>query len=350
MSNDVDISKQQPTVESIMAILDGVAKQIMEVSAELKEIAALQKEAEQRQKAADKRQKAADERQKAADERQKAADERLKATDAQIEATDAQIEATGVYLKKLGAELSEVTDAQIKTTEAQFKETGVYLKKLGAELSEVTDAQIKATDAQLKETGVYLKKLGAELSEVTDAQIKATDAQLKETGAQLKETGVYLKKLGAELGNVGNQWGKIAEYLVGADFRAILKERFDITVDFAARRFDGSYQGEDWEVDVAAANGEVAVVGEVKVTMTVKKIDKFVAKNLSNFHLYVPDHRHKKIYGLIAFVKIDEGYEEAVLARARECGLLIVRAIGDTFKVLNPAGTKLRDYGAAKTS
>ena len=285
MSNDVDISKQQPTVESIMAILDGVAKQIMEVSAELKEIAALQKEAEQRQKAAD-------ERQKAADERQKAADERLKATDAQIEATDAQIKATGVYLKKLGAELSEVTDAQIK----------------------------------------------------------ATDAQLKETGAQLKETGVYLKKLGAELGNVGNQWGKIAEYLVGADFRAILKERFDITVDFAARRFDGSYQGEDWEVDVAAANGEVAVVGEVKVTMTVKKIDKFVAKNLSNFHLYVPDHRHKKIYGLIAFVKIDEGYEEAVLARARECGLLIVRAIGDTFKVLNPAGTKLRDYGAAKTS
>ena len=197
---------------------------------------------------------------------------------------------------------------------------------------------------------MYLKKLGAELSEVTDAQIKATDAQLKETGAQLKETGVYLKKLGAELGNVGNQWGKIAEYLVGADFRAILKERFDITVDFAARRFDGSYQGEDWEVDVAAANGEVAVVGEVKVTMTVKKIDKFVAKNLSNFHLYVPDHRHKKIYGLIAFVKIDEGYEEAVLARARECGLLIVRAIGDTFKVLNPAGTKLRDYGAAKTS
>ena len=241
MSNDVDISKQPPTVESIMAILEGVAKQVMEVSAELKEVATLQKEAEQRQKAAD-------ERQKAADERQKAADERLKATD-----------------------------------------------------------------------------------------------------AQLKETGVYLKKLGSELGNVGNQWGKIAEYLVGADFRAILKERFNIAVDFAARRFDGSYRGEDWEVDVAAANGEVAVVGEVKVTMTVEKIDKFVAKNLSNFHLYVPDHRHKKIYGLIAFVKIDEGYEEAVLTRARECGLLIVRAIGDTFKVLNPAGTKLRDYGVAKT-
>ena len=227
MSNDVDTSKRSPTVESIMAILEGVAKQVMEVSAELKEVATLQKEAEQRQKTAD---------------------ERLKATD-----------------------------------------------------------------------------------------------------AQLKETGVYLKKLGSELGNVGNQWGKIAEYLVGADFRAILKERFNIAVDFAARRFDGSYRGEDWEVDVAAANGEVAVVGEVKVTMTVEKIDKFVAKNLSNFHLYVPDHRHKKIYGLIAFVKIDEGYEETVLTRARKCGLLIVRAIGDTFKVLNPAGTKLRDYGVAKT-
>ena len=246
MSNS---SKQQPTVESIMAVLAGVAQNIKEISAEVREIAALQKESEQRQKAAD-------ERQKAADERQKAADERLKETDAQIKATD----------------------------------------------------------------------------------------------AQLKETGVYLKNIGEELGHVGNQWGKVAEYLIGSDFDNILKQQFGIDVSYWVKLCKGKYQGKQWEIDVAAANGEVAVVGEVKVTMTAEKINEFVNNNLRNFHRYVPDHRHKKIYGLIAFVKIDDGYEDKVLTCAREHGLLVVRAIGDTFKLITPAGTELRDYGAGKTN
>ena len=144
-------------------------------------------------------------------------------------------------------------------------------------------------------------------SEEADKRSKEIDRRMKETGKQLRETGKQLRRLGVEIGNVGNQWGKVAEYIVGADFRSILKERFGIEVDFAARKFDGSYKGEYWEIDVAAANGEVAVVGEIKVTMSVKKINAFVRKNLRNFHRYVPDHRHKKIYGLIAFVKIDEG-------------------------------------------
>ena len=237
-----DSSQQQPTVESIMAILAGVAQNIKEISAELREVATMQKESEQRQKAAD--------------ERQKAADERLKETDAQIKATD----------------------------------------------------------------------------------------------AQLKETGVYLKNIGEELGHVSNQWGKVAEYLIGSDFDNILKQRFDIDVSYWVKLCKGKYQGKQWEIDVAAANGEVAVVGEVKVTMTVKKINQFVNNNLRNFHRYVPDHRHKKIYGLIAFVKVDEGYEDKVLACAREHGLLVVRAFGDTFKLITPAGTELRDYGAGKTN
>ena len=218
---------------------------------------------------------------------------------------------------------------------------------------------VESIVAILSEVAENLRSVSAELKEVatqqrqTDKQLKQTDKQLKElkerqreTSRQIKDTSEYIKNLGTEVGSVGNQWGKIAEYLVGSDFKSILKEQFGIVTDFSARNIDGNYQGEYWEVDIAAANGDIAVVGEAKVTMTVEKVEAFVNKNLRNFHLYMPDHRHKKIYGLIAFVKIDDGYEEEVLSRARKYGLLVVKAIGDTFTLLTSAGTELHNYGA----
>ena len=223
----------------------------------------------------------------------------------------------------------------VESIMAILRETAENLRVLSTDLKELRESQ-RQTDEQIKE----LK----ESQRQTDEQIKQTDEYIKNLS---KEASEQIKNLGTEVGSIGNQWGKIAEYLVGSDFKSILKEQFGIVTDFSARNFDGNYQGEYWEVDIAAANGDIAVVGEVKVTMTVEKVEAFVNKNLRNFHLYMPDHRHKKIYGLIAFIKIDDGYEDEVLSRARKYGLLVVKAMGDTFKVLTPAGTELHDYGVA---
>ena len=210
---------------------------------------------------------------------------------------------------------------------------------------------VESIMATLAEAGRLLKEIFA-MQKESEAQIKEifamqkdSERRQKENEAQLKETGLYLKRLGKQLGEYKNQWGKIAQYLVGSDFDAILKESFGIDVTYWVKLYKGKYQDKEWEIDVAAANGDVAVVGEVKVTMSAKDIDTFVANNLRNFHLYVPEHRNKKIYGLIAFMKIDEGYEKEVLASAQKYGLLVVKAIGKTFTVVTPAGTKLRDYG-----
>ena len=93
----------------------------------------------------------------------------------------------------------------------------------------------------------------------------------------MRKLGLYLKRLGKELGYTKNQWGKIAQYLVGADFGDIIKEHFGIETNYMSRLFGGKYKGKQWEVDVAGANGELAIVGEVKVTMTVDDIETFVA-------------------------------------------------------------------------
>ena len=272
-----------------------------------------------------------------------------------VESIMAILRETAENLRVLSADLKELresqrqTDEQLKQTDEQLKQTDEYIKNLSKETTEKfkeTSEKFKETTEKFKETTEKFKETSEKVKE-TSEKVKETSEKVKETSEKVKETSEQIKNLGTEVGSIGNQWGKIAEYLVGSDFKYILKEQFGIVTDFSARNFDGNYQGEDWEIDIAAANGDIAVVGEVKVTMTVEKVEAFVSKNLRNFHLYMPDHRHKKIYGLIAFVKIDDGYEDEVLSRAREYGLLVVKAMGDTFKVLNPAGTELHDYGVA---
>ena len=182
-----------------------------------------------------------------------------------------------------------------------------------------------------------------------DRQIEATDKQLQLTSAELRTTGEYVREIGKQIGDVGNQWGSIAEYLVAGDFARILKDRFDITIDHSAPSLKGSYQGKEWEVDAFAANGDIALVGEVKLTLTIEAIDKFVNNNLSNFHRYMPLYRDRKIYGLIAFVKMDRGKEREITEYVHSLGLLLVKAIDNTFRLLSPKGHRLRDYGLPKS-
>lgn len=181
-----------------------------------------------------------------------------------------------------------------------------------------------------------------------DKQIQATSAELQTTSVELKATGIYVRELGKQIGDVGNQWGKVAEYLVASDFAPILKERFGFSIDYAAPSLKGSYQGKEWEVDAFAANGDIALVGEIKLTLTREAVDKFVNNNLRNFHLYMPAYRDKKIYGLLAFVKMARGEERELTEYVHSLGLMLVKAIDNTFRLISPAGHKLHDYGAAQ--
>ena len=132
------------------------------------------------------------------------------------------------------------------------------------------------------------------------------------------------------------------------DLANILKARFGISIDHSAPSLSGSYQGKDWEVDVCAANGELVLVGEVKLTLTVEAVDKFVAGNLRNFHRYMPLYRGKKVYGLIAFVKTSRSEERQIIAYVHSLGLLLVKALDDTCHLLSPKGHELKDYSTAR--
>ena len=205
---------------------------------------------------------------------------------------------------------------------------------------EEAEKRQKEAEKRQKETEKRLEALAK--------QSQATERQVQATSREVQATGVYVREIGKQVGDVGNQWGKIAEYLVAGDFGRILKERLGITIDHSAPSLSGSYQGKDWEVDVFAANGEIVLVGEVKLTLTMEAIDKFVAGNLGNFHRYMPLYRDKKIYGLLAFIKMHRGEEKQITAYVHRLGLLLVKVIDNTFDVLTPQGHTLKDYNPTR--
>ncbi len=185
--------------------------------------------------------------------------------------------------------------------------------------------------------------------EAADKRQEAANRQLQVTREELQATGRYVRELGKQIGGVSNRCGDIAEYLVVGDFLNIVRQHFGIVIERSIRGLNGKYQGRHWEVDAFATNDDVVIIGEVKLTLTADDIDKFVNGNLSCFHLYFPEHHaHKKIYGVIAFVQVPrKGDEDDLIRYAHDRGLLVVKAIDNTFRLVTPPGYRLKDYGTA---
>ena len=236
------------------------------------------------------------------------------------------------------------TDKQLKETAKMTEEAAEARKDLARRQAE-TDKQLKETAKMTEEAAEARKDLARRQAE-TDKQLKET-AKMTEEAAEARkdlarrqaETDKQLRKVGRQIGGIGNRWGKIAESLVAGDLATILKERLQVKIHYAGKNL----KGDGWEIDVLAVNAGVAVPTEVKVTLNRGDIDHFISRVLCRFTELMPEHKGKKIYGVIAFVKID-GNEQEVIAYAQSKGLIVIRIIGGTSKILNPEGFKFRNF------
>lgn len=195
------------------------------------------------------------------------------------------------------------------------------LKLLLAELiqsQKETDAKFKETDARFKETEARFKE--------TDARFKETEARFKETDAQFKETGKRIKQA---FDLFEGQWGKLMESLVEGDLLRLLQER-GIEVRDTYMRRKGNYQGTSYEFDIIAHNGDEVVVVEIKTTLRVNHVKKFI-KRLEQVKTWLPEYRPYKVYGAIAFLRAEE--KSDAFAQAQR--LFVIRATGDSASIIN---------------
>jgi septal ring factor EnvC (AmiA/AmiB activator) len=199
-------------------------------------------------------------------------------------------------LAELATAQAELTAAQ-KETDKQLKETDLLLKEVSQQQKENAQ-QLKETDKQLKETDLLLKEVSQ---------------QQKENAQQQKKTDKQLKELGQQIGGLGAKFGSFTEGLALPSMETILRQRFGMEVVSPSVRV--SKNGQHLEIDVLAyTNGELntAYIVEVKSHAREESITQ-LKSILQRFRSFFPEHKDKKLYGILAAVHVSPELREKIL-------------------------------------
>ncbi|GCL45015.1 DUF3782 domain-containing protein [Microcystis aeruginosa] len=198
-------------------------------------------------------------------------------------------------------------------------------------LAELTAAQ-KETDKQLKEVSQQQKE--------TELLLKEVSQQQKENAQQQKETDKQLKELGKQIGGLGAKFGSFTEGLALPSMETILRQRFGMEVISPSVR--ASKEEQHIEIDVLAySNGELNTAYIVEVKSHVRQEDITQLKSiLQRFRRFFPEHKDKKLYGILAAVDLSPELREKILQE----GLYVARIHDQVFELDIPDNFQPQTY------
>jgi hypothetical protein len=198
-------------------------------------------------------------------------------------------------------------------------------------LAELTAAQ-KETDKQLKEVSQQQKE--------TELLLKEVSQQQKENAQQQKKTDKQLKELGKQIGGLGAKFGSFTEGLALPSMETILRQRFGMEVISPSVRV--SKEGQHLEIDVLAyTNGELNIAYIVEVKSHVRQEDITQLKSiLQRFRRFFPEHKDKKLYGILAAVDLSPELREKILQE----GLYVARIHDQVFELDIPDNFSPQTY------
>ena len=184
--------------------------------------------------------------------------------------------------------------------------------------------QQKAEEARLKGEEALRKTQ----QKAEEARLKGEEA-LREAQQRTEEA---LQKLTENLnkasGDFTNKWGQFLENLVKGDLVKILKERNIEVVRVQPRLVFRRNKKEAGDFDLVAINGKEIVVVEVKTTLTVKKVKKFI-NDLKRFKEYFPEYKDKIVYGGVAYLCEPKDKEaQSAASFSQENGLFVIVSPG----------------------
>jgi len=130
---------------------------------------------------------------------------------------------------------------------------------------------------------------------------QALDRKFQETARMFRETDKKMKAL-QEL--FEGQWGKLVESLVEGDLVRLL-ERHGIRINDTSTRCKGCRDGENYEFDIIAHNGEEIVIVEVKTTLRADAVEKFIER-LHRAKRYLPEYSAHTVFGAMAYLRAEQ--------------------------------------------
>jgi len=206
-----------------------------------------------------------------------------------------------------------------------------------------TDRKFQETDHKFQETDRKFQETDRKFQE-TDRKFQETDRKFEKTDRLIdklsRETSQKIRELGQQIGGLGNKFGSFTEGLALPSMEKILRQRFGVDTISPSVRI--SRKGKHLEIDVLAyANGEIntAYVVEVKSHLREENIQQLL-EILEHFAEWFPEHRDKKLYGILAAVDIPESLRLRIL----EQGLYLARIHEDLFELQVPDDFRPRRF------
>jgi hypothetical protein len=175
------------------------------------------------------------------------------------------------------------------------------------------------TDRKFKESEHLLSEKFQETKQILDEKFQETDRQFRETDKRIKNLNALFT----------SQWGKLIESLVEGDLVKLLCN-FGVPVNRTSERVKGSRNGEDFEFDILAHNGDIVVVVEVKTTLRSNDVADFKEK-MKKVKIYLPEYANDKIIGAMAYLTAHAAADKM----AMKDGFIVIRATGNSASIKN---------------
>jgi len=220
-----------------------------------------------------------------------------------------------------------------------LKELEEKLKEL-MESQRKTDEQIKETDKRLKETDEKIKDL-VKSQEETDKKLKELMERQSKTDEQIKETDRQIKALTKAISELNGTWKKFSEKIVFDNIEDTLNALG--FKDFVlSRNLQREHNSEHMEVDILAVGEDYVLVMEVKTTLRVEHVKRFIKKLKEKFLTFFPEFKGRyKVYGVVIGINFQEGVDEFAIKN----GLLVLKYKDKgKVEVLNPEGFRPKDF------
>ena len=171
-----------------------------------------------------------------------------------------------------------------------------------------------------------------------------TDNELRELVASLavsqKETDDQIKELGKQIGGLGRKFGSYTEGLALPSMQHILQDKFHMEIISPSVRVKKG--GDEMEIDVLAyansTTNEVYVV-EVKSHLKEEGITQ-LQKIIKNFRKFFPEHKDKKLFGILAAVDMSTQLKNRILS----LGFYAASIKEDIFSLDVPADFTAKSY------
>lgn len=229
-------------------------------------------------------------------------------------------------------QLFQETDRRFKETDRKFQEMQRAWDHSFQETRREFQASQQALDRKFQETDRKFQEMHREFQEMQ----QAWERRSQETDRRFKETDKKMKAL-QEL--FEGQWGKLMESLVEGDLIRLLGKQ-GIRVNDTSTRRKGARNGESYEFDIIAHNGEEIVIVEVKTTLRARPVEQFIERLRRAKH-YLPEYSAHTVLGAVAYLRAEQASDQY----AQNQGLFVIRATGDSAAIVNPTDFQPRQFG-----